>query len=274
MPDVDSIEAVLLSDPPPRRRTWPALGTVVAMGVLLALATWMWMPQPPPPPGQVDMLAGLPHDGVVAADTSSPHVGGQWLVTSGSLLTRNGQLWSGRPDAGPAAPAQDRTGSAVLRAVSTSRDFKNVHVFVEMKLTALSTTTRTSAQAWDGVHIFLRYQNQTDLYAVDLTRRDGTLAIKRKRTAGADVSAADISNGGVYKTLATTRHAMSHQWHSYEVSVANGPRDVRISLSVDGKLVLSAVDPDTASLRDAGAVGLRGDNANFTIRKFLVKPTS
>lgn len=283
-PDVDMLEAIfrLPSETQPRRSRWPAVRTLVALGALAALVAWIVVQSQP---AQIDMLQGLPRDGLVAADAGAPEVGGRWVVTSGSLLTRNGELWSGRPDAGPPDPAHGRTGSAVLRAVSTHLDFENVRVSIEMALTALVTTTRTSAHAWDGVHIFLRYQNAADLYVVDLTRRDGTLAIKRKRSVAAGPSPstsvgpgvlatqdADLSNGGLYTTLATTRHSLSHEWHRYELSCTNGPQGVTITLSVDGNVLLTAVDPDTSALRGPGGVGLRGDNANFKIRKFIIEP--
>lgn len=278
------LEAIfrLPSETRPRRSRWPAVRTLLALGALVALAAWIVVRSQPE---QIDMLQGLPRDGVVAADAGAPEVGGRWVVTSGSLLTQNGQLWSGRPDAGPTDLAHGRTGSAVLRAVSTRRDFVDVHVSVEMALTALVTTTRTSVQPWDGVHIFMRYQGAADLYVVDLNRRDGTLAIKRKRSAAAGISpssstgpgaagseVADLANGGLYTTLATTRHALGHEWHRFELSINNGPRGVTITLGIDGNALLSAVDPDASAQRGPGGVGLRGDNADFKIRRFTIEP--
>jgi hypothetical protein len=254
----------------------------VVLGALLALAVWIVVRSQP---FEIDMLQGLPRDGVVAADVGAPEVGGQWVVTSGSLLTRSGQLWSGPPDAGPPDPAQGRTGSAVLRAVSTRRDFVDVHVSVEMALTALVATSRSGVHPWDGVHVFLRYQGAADLYVVDLNRRDGTLAIKRKRSLSVRVppsssagpgavpaDGADPSNGGLYTTLATTRHVLGPKWHRYDIGITNGPRGVTINLTVDENALLSTVDQDASAQRGPGGVGLRGDNANFKIRRFTIEP--
>lgn len=281
-PDIDTLEAIYrLSCAPPRRRDWwPAVRTLLAGALLVSLALWaVWRAMDE---HGVDMLTGLPHDGLVAADAGGPQVGGSWVVTSGSLLTRDGNLWSGRPDAGPPDPVRGRTGSAVLRAVSTRRDFENVHLTVEMALRRLVTTSRTSSQSWDGVHVFLRYSNANDLYVVDLARRDGTLAIKRKTadqassgsTAGSSGSSsgADLSDLRLYTTLATTNLATGRHWRRYDVTIAQTRAGVAISLDVDGHTVLKTVDPEGTALRGPGGVGLRGDNTEFEVRRFLVVP--
>lgn len=208
----------------------------------------------------VDLLSGLPRDGIVAADEHGPRRSGPWLVTSGTLLTRDGELWSGIPDAGPPAPTRGRTGSAVLRAVSTRHDFHDVQVHLRVRTAKLSATSRTPARAWDGVHVFLRYRDQDHLYSVDLQRRDGTLTIKRK--------------SGGYKTLAQGHSpaAVSARLHTFDISAIDTPAGPRISLAVDDRVVLQAVDHDRAALRGPGRVGLRGDNAEFTVGAFRVDP--
>lgn len=208
----------------------------------------------------VNLLSGLPRDGIVATDEHGPQRSGPWLVTSGTLLTRDGKLWSGVPDAGPPAPTRGRTGSAVLRAVSVRRDFQDVHVYLRLRSATLSTTARTPAHAWDGVHVFLRYRDQDHLYSVDLQRRDGTLTIKRKSVG--------------YETLAQGHPpaAATGSWRTYDISVTDTPVGPRISLAMDGRLVLQAVDHDRAALQEPGRVGLRGDNADFTVGAFRVVP--
>jgi hypothetical protein len=220
----------------------------------------------------LNMLAGLPRDGVVAADVSGPQVGGDWLVTSGTLLTRDGQLWSGRPDSGPPNPAASRTGSAVLRATSVRSDFANLRLRVELRLDGLTSTDRTPEHSWDGVHLFLHYRDANNLYAVDLSRRDGLLAIKRKSTVGFDGSARSESgsDGGAYETLATTQLAVPGGWHTFDATIADLASGVQITLAIDGRQLLSTIDSGSDALLGPGRVGLRGDNAEFTIRRFDV----
>jgi hypothetical protein len=209
------------------------------------------------PDDAVDLVAPLPRNGVVAADEYAPERGGPWLVTSGTLLTRDGQLWSGEPDAGPPDSA-GRTGSAVLRAVSVRRDFQDVRVRVSLRMIALSSSARTPFRPWDGVHLFLRYADQDHLYSVDLQRRDGLLTIKRKAMT--------------YTTLAETKLPGDHRWHSYEVGVTDLAGGTHLGLWVDNRRVLDVADRGSSALRGPGRVGLRGDNAEFRVRQFQVVP--
>jgi hypothetical protein len=220
----------------------------------------------------MNMLVGLPRTGVVAADVSGPQVGGGWLVTSGTLLTRNGQLWSGRPDSGPPNPAASRTGSATLRAVSVRSDLTNVRLHVELREEGLTSTEHTPEHSWDGVHLFLRYRDANNLYAVDLMRRDGVLTIKRKSTAGLGGAAGSASapDVGVYTTIATTQLAVPGGWHEFDTSITDVAGGVQITLAIDGQQVLSTIDGYSDALTGPGRIGLRGDNAEFTVRKFDV----
>jgi hypothetical protein len=279
-PEIDTLEALyrLSGTSPERRGWWPAARTLLAVFMLVALALWTVVRAMDE--HAVDMLADLPQDGVIAADVGSPHVGGPWVVTSGTLLARDGRLWSGRPDAGPPDPARGRTGSAVLRAISTRRDFEDVHVTVDMALNGLHTTPRTSSQPWDGVHLFLRYRNANELYVVDLARRDGTLAVKRKTAAAsasltspeATATGADLSDMRLYTTLATTSLVIGEDWHRYDVTISDSADGVTLALAIDGHTLLRTVDPDATALRGPGGVGLRGDNADFQVRGFRIKP--
>jgi hypothetical protein len=213
---------------------------------------------------QVDMLRNLPADGVVASDVGAPGTGAGWLVTSGTLLSRGGRLWSGRPDRGPPDPAHGRTGSAVLRAVTVRRDFRDVRVRLDMQLTALDHTARTGERAWDGVHVFLRYRSEDDLYAVDLVRRDGLLTIKRK--------VPDRGGGGRYTLLASAQLAPSSGWRSFDLTVRNVGAAVDVALALEGQVLLHAVDYRRSAQLAPGAVGIRGDNADFVIRRLVISP--
>jgi hypothetical protein len=230
---------------------------------------------------RTDLLADLPRDGVVAADVGRPEAGGGWLVTSGTLLTRRGQLWSGRPDNGPPDPATGRTGSAVLRAVSLQSDFTNASIHGEMRVDALVSTERTPQHAWDGVHLFLRYRDANNLYVADLLRRDGTLSVKRKSTSVFDASSktqddrSRSSEDGIYSTLISTRvNDLADGWHRFDVAIRDTAGGVALTVSIDGRQLLATVDSDPSALRGPGRVGMRGDNADFTVRRFDVRRNS
>jgi hypothetical protein len=227
---------------------------------------------------RIDLLADLPRNGVVAADVGRAEAGGSWLVTSGTLLTRRGHLWSGRPDGGPADPATGRTGSAVLRAVSLRRDFTDASIHGEMRVDALVSTERTPEHTWDGVHLFLRYRDADNLYVVDLLRRDGTLSVKRKSTSVVESSTGiqddrtRSSEDGIYRTLVSARVGdMSEGWHRFDVTIRDTAGGVALTVSIDERQWLSTTDSDPSALRGPGRVGLRGDNADFTVRRFDVR---
>src|SRR4051794_25979672 len=161
--------------------SWAARRATIAATILVAVIAWLvWS-------GMhhddiTDTMAGLPDNGLVAADNGTAHTGGDWLVTSGTLRMSNGMLWSGVPDGEVPDPDSGRTGSAVLRAVTTRRDYMDATVHLEMRLAGLTSTERTPQHDWDGVHMFLRYGSPDELYVADLARRDGQLTIKRKQT--------------------------------------------------------------------------------------------
>lgn len=258
--------------------TWVRRLVRVAVLGLVALFLVQWG-RAPDQPDWVDFLDGLPRNGVVAADAHRPQAGGHWLVTSGALLTRAGALWSGPPDAGPTRPAAGTTGSAVLRAVSR-RPITNPIVDVEMRLRAMSQTRRTPMRPWDGVHVFVGYQDANDLYSVDLIRRDGTVTIKRKSCAGAPSGQCPK---GRYRTLASTRLPPRltwpprggpgpQEWHRYRIRLQNLGGVIFISVRADGQPPLLALDLRPGRLLAPGRVGLRGDNADFLVRRFVAHP--
>jgi hypothetical protein len=260
----------------PQTPRWSPGRTIVVLAIVLGLvAVTVWWRVTTAKPPTLNMIAGLPRDGVVAADVGAPQSRGQWTVTSGSLFTRDGALWSGVPDAGPPDPAHGRTGSAVLRAVSTRRDFRNVHVHLNLRLQGLSTTSRTRAQDWDGVHLFLRYRSPNDLYVLDLVRRDGTLTIKRKipPTPGLASSQTAGSEPGTYVQLAATRAVLAPGEHVFDASIRDRGKGVQISLAIDGRTLLSTTDLESTAIHSAGGVGLRGDNAEFTASALTVTAT-
>jgi hypothetical protein len=125
----------------------------------------------------------------------------------------------------------------------------------------------TPPVAWDGVHVFLRYQDEESLYYASVDRRDGTTAIKKKIRGGP-------SNGGTYVDLATGHHSVPpNVWEHVRATVAStNDGGVAIKLFVDAVLVASAVDSGVGgpAIVRAGKVGIRGDNAEFEVDGFRV----
>ncbi len=190
-----------------------------------------------------------------------------WDVTSGSMFARNGMAWSGVPDAiEPDANSSNGTDSAIFRLVTKRKDIGSVNVSFQLKHNAFSSTSATPAVAWDGEHVFLRYVDETSLYAVGFNRRDGTTAIKKKVPGG-------NANGGTYFTLAEGRDSFSSGiFHTVRATIFDNPNgSVSIRLRVDGVLVLSATDSGTGGpVIRSGRVGIRGDNSDFNFDDFVV----
>jgi hypothetical protein len=212
-----------------------------------------------------DSFAGP--DGLITSERQPPPAESPWEMTSGSLFRSAGTGWTGRPDGGGTS---GQNGSAVFRMVSKQRDFTDVDVSLTLQVVDLVQTDRTPAQAYDGVHLWVRYQSDKQLYAISVDRRDGTMLIKKKCQGGND-------NGGTYYDLDTPvadAPIPFGQWQHVSASVRDEPDgSVTIDATRDG-IALHANDKGTgcAPLRGGGGVGVRGDNAEFRMAAFTVDP--
>ena len=171
----------------------------------------------------------------------------------------------------PNVNSSDGTDSAVFRVITRRADFTNVTVSFELRVLKLVSTKRTPATAYDGVHVFLRYQNPQQLYAVSVYRRDGIIGVKQKNPGGP-------ANGGTYSTLAQTPYEIPLRvWVPIRVTIVTlVSGSVRINLDINGHQELIATVPPSriAPILAAGRVGLRGDNCEFFFRDFTVSPAS
>lgn len=191
-----------------------------------------------------------------------------WIVTSGSLFSYNGAGWTGVPDGvRPNATSSNGTDSAVFRVVTRRADFTNVTVSFQLKIARLVTTPRTPSNAFDGIHVFLRYQNYQDLYVVSVYRRDGMVAVKEKVPGGP-------SDGGTYYTLKEAPYRTPiHTWVPVNITIVTlTSKAVRIRLIIGNHQVLTMTEPASRvpPILSAGRVGLRGDNCEFYFRDFTV----
>ena len=186
-----------------------------------------------------------------------------WDMTSGSLFALNGNGYSGVPDDRDMdALSQIGNRSAIFRLTTHDHSFGDVSVRMNINVHRLSSTRFTPRVDWDGVHIFLRYKTEYRLYYASVARRDGKVVIKKKCPGG-------DSNHGTYYEL--TDEAPGYpipygQWLRTGATVTdNSDGSVSIVLSRDGKAVVSATDRGVgcAPITGAGAIGVRGDNAEF-----------
>jgi len=193
-----------------------------------------------------------------------------WEMTSGSLFAQGGAGWSGVPNAGaPNALSTTANNSSVFRLTTKQANFGDVKVDFDLLNQGLSSNSTTPAVDWDGVHVFLRYQSEYNLYYASINRRDNTVVIKKKIPGGP-------SNNGTYYLLnSNTPHTVPYgTWQHATATVKNNADgSVTINLYANGTLVSTATDNGTiggAPIRNAGKTGIRGDNANIKFKNFTV----
>jgi hypothetical protein len=191
-----------------------------------------------------------------------------WEMTSGSLFAKDQHAWTGVPDATvPNATSSNGTGSAIFRLTTKRADFGDVTVSFALLNKRMVSTKKTKKQAWDGVHVLLRYQSEESLYALSVNRRDGAVVVKKKVPGGP-------SNGGTYYTLASGTKAVPYgAWQQVSTRAAtNSDGSVTLTLSRDGRQLLSVTDRGTGGppITTPGKVGVRGDNDEFQFDDFTV----
>lgn len=191
-----------------------------------------------------------------------------WLVTSGSLFVRDGVGYTGAPDRGHVDAQSSTTNSGVFRAVTRHDEPADVAVNLRVRILSMLPPSSPVASEWDGVHVFVRYASDAELYVVSVVRRDGLVAIKRKLPGG------DI-NGGRYLTIASGKRPwMVGQWWRIQVRARTSSDGVRLALIVDDRQVLAGVDrgTDGGFIQDGGRIGVRGDNTEFEFTDVSVVP--
>jgi hypothetical protein len=194
-----------------------------------------------------------------------------WEMTSGSLFARGGAGYTGRVDAVQAdAASRAGTDSAIFRLNTRNYSFGNVAVTTRLNVARLSATKATPKVAWDGVHIFLHYQSQFELYYASVARRDGVSVIKKKCRGGK-------TNGGSYYEISPEIKGQAIPYGKalpVGATIRTNPNgSVTISLLRGGRTVVTATDTGVgcAPITRPGATGLRGDNAEFTFADFAVR---
>jgi hypothetical protein len=193
-----------------------------------------------------------------------------WDVTSGSLFVRSGVGWTGMPDATtPGAASSAGTGSSVFRMNSFRKNLGDAVITLRVRnLRLLDGGGREPAEPTDGIHLFLRWQNPTELYVASLNRRDNLIVVKKKLHGGDE-------NGGTYYTLAQAPyHPPGSAWQSFTVRITSDASTVTIAIDQGDHHLLRAVDDGGHGppILRPGAVGLRGDNCEFEFTDLRAQP--
>lgn len=190
-----------------------------------------------------------------------------WDVTSGSLFVHDDVWWTGRPDAAsPNVSSSNGTGSSVFRMTSWRHEFKDVRVAVRIRNIGLTDVGHAAPSNVDGVHLFLRWHSESELYVVSLNRRDNLIVVKKK-SPGGDV------NGGTYFTLGQVQYSVPYgEWQEFTAEIVNQSGAVGIVVSSPGRTLLSVTDVgrDAPVIDGPGAIGLRGDNCEFEFDGLMV----
>ncbi len=195
-----------------------------------------------------------------------------WEMTSGSFFAKGGTGWTGLPDgcSTSSADSEPCTASDVFRLNTKRHDFGDVTVSLDLRNNYLNSSSRTPAQNWDGVHVWLHYQSEYKLYYASFNRRDGRIVIKKKCEGGSE-------NGGTYYELGagelTGYPIPLGTWQHLAASIHDNPDgSVTITMWRDGSKLLAATDNGLgcAPIAAAGSVGVRGDNDDFNIDNFIV----
>jgi len=249
-------------------------GLLVAALACLALPAFA-AADSPPPPLLIDSFASRP-PGLITNEYAFEHPGDPaarqdtiWELTSGSFFADRGSGFSGVPDhIKPNALSTNGNNSAVFRARTRRMDFGDVTVAFDLQTVAFFDRTGVPAHPYDGVHVWLRYQSEYELYAVTVNRRDNVAVVKKKRPGGP-------SNGGTYYELISAPYRVRLNAPLHVEASAQTQRDgsVIIILAIDGTRILRVRDDGRvggAPILGPGRVGLRGDNCEFYVRGFAV----
>jgi hypothetical protein len=208
---------------------------------------------------------------------SCPYVSPNWEMTSGTLLIKNGIGYSGIPTSETTSTcnSQSATNSSVFRLNTVRKDFLNVRVALDYDVVKHG-GANAQQNAFDGVHIWLGYQDEYNLYAATIFRWDQTFVTKKK-VATSKVSCKDVSNGGCYFNISpevkNSTVMKTNTWHHADIVYSSNPSNesVTIQTYIDGKLVNTGIDNHIASSTfPAGALGIRGDDTEFYFKNFRV----
>lgn len=216
-----------------------------------------------------------------------------WLVSSGSFFVQNESGWTGIPSScTPNEISSNCTNSNTFR-LNTKQKFAGkteVSFSLRQNQDSHNPNCKDNGTCWHGVHLWLRHQNQYNLYYASIQRADGKVVIKRKVPCGTD-------NKGTYITLSKyiPHNWTVGNWINYSVTIdTNADGFVQIDLYDESSNpiipIASGIDrggvnpqwheicstpgrypsEDYTPIIEAGSVGIRGDYVDFNVRDFMV----
>ena len=239
-----------------------AISLLAVSGV--AFARHRYIPPPPPPPTNATLVTNEyaywhPNDPL---SIKSPI----WEMDSGSLFLKNGLYWTGVPaDKAPNYNSTTGNNSAVFRLNTKNFGYQNFTVSFNLNIVGMTTTKTTPVVNWDGVHVFLRYQSEYNLYYASVKRRDGNMVIKKKCPGG-------VSNNGTYYDLSS--YTKLNTPSNIKVSIQNQTDgSVKIDIYNGNTIILTGIDKGIGCsvISRAGATGIRGDNTQFYFGSFTIQ---
>jgi hypothetical protein len=218
-----------------------------------------------------------------------------WIMTSGSLFTKDGSFWTGKPDScndGPNADSTNCTNSDVFRLNSAKKFSGNVSVSVTVKQNSdiHDLNCNKGDTCWHGAHIWLGYQSEFNLYYVSVNRADNNVVIKRKIPCGDD-------NNGTYKELSryVSHPFTTGTWNTYTATLhhnTDGSNAISLYDQASGNTpIVTGVDrggtnPNWAAdcdapgkypsasyqpIGDTGSIGMRGDFSDMQFKDLVVR---
>ena len=192
-----------------------------------------------------------------------------WGMSMGSLFNRGGAGWTGRPDPlSPDARSAIATGSAIFRLYSKRADLGDARVTVRIRPTSFVSSPARPAVATDGVHLWLRFVDDRELYVASVLRRDGAVVIKKKCRGG-------LQNGGTYHVIGTYRSGRPlpmGAWSTVAAAAVDVLGGVRLRLWQNGAVVLDVTDRGVgcAPIAAPGQIGVRADNTELYVDDLVV----
>lgn len=242
-----------------------------------SLSTLSSIVSPPPPPSSPLLITNE----FAFWNPTDPNakISAEWEMDSGSLFSYNGRFWTGIIDTTkPNADSSNGTNSAVFRAVRKQKTYSNPTVSFMFRAKKFVATSAVSNG--EQATVFLRYQNQYNLYYATFCRKDGKVVIKKK-VEGGPVQ----SNKGTYYTLPTVQNPNTsylpyvfplNEDVEVKASIADDANgNTIVAVFINGQFVISGIDdnkgglflgstkansPHAATKISSGKVGLRMDN--------------
>lgn len=208
--------------------------------------------------------------------SNCPYKSAVWDMTSGSLFIKNNAGYSGVPtlEKQSYCDSTDHNNSAIFRLNTKQGNFSDVDVAMDYMAVAHGGGGAPD-NSYDGIHMWVGYQNEYALYAATIFRWDGNLVIKKK-VPQARAGCSDPANDGCYYNLTgeTTHPAITtaNVWHHADIVFqANANGTVTITEKIDGNVILQGTDNNVhGPAYTSGAVGVRGDNTEFYFKDFVV----